>query len=167
MSTSATSDVKITTDVYDSERSLIATLRWKDMASDVVTIPSKELEEKPLSKWLKKSINPFKQTATFKDHVGRKYKWDTEGLRSQFRLMAPDVSKSVPIAYFERAQPYVTSENPLPTPSMLHLTSRAEEIKEDVVLSFLFMEKERRREMYLTAKFSDRQVLSAGGRTEI
>jgi len=160
---SVTSDVKITTYVYDWERSLIATLRWKDIISDVVTIPSKELVEKPLSKWLKKSINPFKQTSTFEDHVGRKYKWDTKGLRSQFRLMAPDASKDIPIAYFERAQPYGTSENPQPTPSMFHLTSRAEEIRDDVVLSFLFMEKERRRETHLTAKFAEREVLSSGG----
>lgn len=61
VSYSAKTDVKITTDLYDSERSLIATLRWRDMVSDVVTMPSKGLEEKPLSKWLKKSINPFKQ----------------------------------------------------------------------------------------------------------
>lgn len=81
--------------------------------------------------------------------------------------MASDVSKDIPIAYFERAQPYGTSENPQPTPSMLHLTSRAEEMRDDVVLSFLFMEKERRRETFLTAKFSERQVVSAGGRTEI
>ena len=61
ISLSATSDLKIITDVYDSEMRLIASLRWKDIVSDVVTMPSKSLEEEPLSKWLKKSINPFKQ----------------------------------------------------------------------------------------------------------
>ncbi|KLO17206.1 hypothetical protein SCHPADRAFT_900837 [Schizopora paradoxa] len=86
ISISATSDLRIITDVYDSERRLIASLRWKDIVSDVVTMPSKSLEEEPLSKWLKKSINPFKQTATFKDKLGRKYKWDTKGLRLQFRV---------------------------------------------------------------------------------
>lgn len=61
ISISATSDLKIITDVYDSERRIIASLRWKDIVSDIVTMPSKSLEEEPLSKWLKKSINPFKQ----------------------------------------------------------------------------------------------------------
>lgn len=54
-------DLRIITDVYGSERTLIASLRWKDLVSDVVTMPSKGLEEKPLSKWLRKNISPFSQ----------------------------------------------------------------------------------------------------------
>ena len=62
----------------------------------------------------------------------------------RWQLFALDISSTVPIAFFQRCQPYVTDTNPEPLPAMLHLAPRAEEIREDVVFSFLFMEKNRR-----------------------
>ena len=67
------------------------------------------------------------------------------------------------IAYFERAQPYVNLQpgfnyNPVPTPSRLHLSREADGIRELVVFSFIFMEKDRRQANYLTERYADQQT---------
>jgi len=150
--------IVIYTDVYDGHQLLIATLRWNDLASDTVTWTSKGWEGEPLSNWLKKNILPFNRTATFKDDQDRKFKWDKNGPHRQFQLLAEDKER---IAYFDRAQPYVHEGNPVATPSRLVLTSRAETMREMVVLSFLFLEKDRRQTTSRTEKRSERQTWGA------
>lgn len=67
------------------------------------------------------------------------------------------------IAYFERAQPYVNpipgyNYNPVPTPSRLMLSEEADAIRELVVFSFVFMEKDRRQSNSLTERYADQQA---------
>lgn len=92
---------------------------------------------------------------SFKDDKGRKYKWDgyAAGLQLEVRsevifrsgdkltspkLYAEDSPTKTPIARFQR--PRRNDE----TPAMLLLTERAMEIKDTVIISWLFLEKSRR-----------------------
>ena len=73
------------------------------------------------------------------------------------------LSRDKMIAYFERAQPYVNLQpgfnyNPVPTPSRLHISREADSIRELVVFSFIFMEKDRRQSNYLTERYADQQT---------
>lgn len=66
ISTSPKAPVTITTDVFDidaDKKNLVASLEWRDLVSDIVTIPSRDMRGVPLSTWLKKSVIPFRKSA--------------------------------------------------------------------------------------------------------
>ncbi|KAI5116692.1 hypothetical protein M0805_002854 [Coniferiporia weirii] len=160
--TPARTELIITIDVYDSARELIVTDVWHGFTADVVTWPARAMYNAKLSVWLKKSMVPFSNVAKFKDDQGRSYKWDTKGIREQYRLLADD---GTPIAYFDRANPYVNTQpgysyNPAPRPSRLLLSSHANAMRDAVVLSFLFLEKDRRRKNMESDRYAYSQALS-------
>ncbi|KAL5507614.1 hypothetical protein ACEPAH_7070 [Sanghuangporus vaninii] len=162
-------DLLVTTDVLSPNGELIASVVWHGVNSDLITWPRRGLRNAKLAQWLKKSMIPFSNNATFKDVGSKAYRWDTKGPRNQFRLLE---DKSVIIAYFERAMPYVNPQpgynyNPFPKPSQLHLSERGDEMMEEVVLSFLIVEKDRRRSDGSIENWADSQTLMASSSANI
>ncbi|EKM58061.1 uncharacterized protein PHACADRAFT_252049 [Phanerochaete carnosa HHB-10118-sp] len=149
-----------TTSVRNTRDEVIASLEWRNVFPDKVTIGSKE----PIlmTEWMKRSIIPFKDDLTFTDGEGRKYKWKGNSAGRSFELCCADDNYLSIIARFQRsrrvtspssltAEPNAstpslapTPVNPTWTPAVLVLTPRAQQIQDTVVVSFLFLEKTRR-----------------------
>jgi len=132
---------KTLTHIRNGDDEIIATLEWRDILSDKVTIGTKE--KITLSSWLKKSTMPFTHTATFKDDAGQSYRWEGNGPGLQLQLFAEDSSSKEPIARFVKSHEGNSPKVPA-TPAQLHISPRGLEIRDLVVLSFIFLEKSRR-----------------------
>ncbi|KAI1787374.1 hypothetical protein LXA43DRAFT_896328, partial [Ganoderma leucocontextum] len=88
-----------------------------------------------LRDWLHSSVVP---DVSFKDDSGRKYRWRRNAPGRSLELVAGDVEYQEPIARFLR------SRNDWQQLAQLVLTGRAVQIRDLVVISFLFLEKSRR-----------------------
>ncbi|KAM5538532.1 hypothetical protein V8D89_007865 [Ganoderma adspersum] len=100
-----------------------------------------------LREWMRMGL-PNKHSimeTSFRDESGRKYKWrgHTIGGASALELFTKDDEYAQPIARFDRSRE--TSDR-CEEPATLTLTRRALEIRDLVVISFVFLEHERRKE---------------------
>ncbi|TDL26379.1 hypothetical protein BD410DRAFT_812844 [Rickenella mellea] len=132
------------TRVKDANGEVLATLEWRDVLPDKVTIGKNA------------QISLSSCTVSFKDDVGRKYTWEGNGPGMQLQLFAGDTSKTEPIAR------YVKSRKAIPGPSgraaipaTIILAPRALEIRDEVVMSCLFLEKTRRSNENSSQNFAD------------
>ncbi|GJE94564.1 hypothetical protein PsYK624_107340 [Phanerochaete sordida] len=176
------------TQVRDADDEVIASLEWREMLSDRVTIGDRR--PVPFSDWMKKSMIPFKEQVSFVDEQGRKYRWKGIGSGRSVELYSDHDNFSVPIARYHRSRrmldssqsssdPEKPSAGPMAsqysltptltdaqsitptltdarsvasvarprvvhTPGQLALLPRALEIRDLVVLSLLFIEKQQR-----------------------
>jgi len=117
---------------------LLGTLEWHDALSDVVILPGEKGQS--MHSWMKGGIIPYtpKQTRSFKDNQGRKYSWKGVTPGGKMLLYSSDIENDA-IVGFEKTWRSKPDEK-----AKLVLAPRAEEICDLVVLSFLFLEKERR-----------------------
>ncbi|KIP08048.1 hypothetical protein PHLGIDRAFT_127291 [Phlebiopsis gigantea 11061_1 CR5-6] len=148
------------TSVRNSRDDVIASLEWRDVLPDKVTVG----KNKPVlvTDWMKRSLIPFKDDISFVDDRGRKYKWKGNSAGRSFELFCADDSYASAITRFQRSRrvhPKISSElnpnastpslaptlvNPVWTPATLTLTPRAMQIQDLVISSFLFLEKTHR-----------------------
>ncbi|PBK75623.1 hypothetical protein ARMSODRAFT_1079833 [Armillaria solidipes] len=128
----------VTTFVKNGAGDIMASWEWREIRSDIITLLG--ASPTPVSSWLKKSIVPFKDTVTFEDHAGRKYKWKGNGPGLSFELHRED-DKIQPIARFQK--PRRTADSTY-TRAQLIFDERGEEIRDLIVISFLVLEKSRR-----------------------
>ncbi|KAH9856603.1 hypothetical protein C2E23DRAFT_866008 [Lenzites betulinus] len=144
------------THVQSADEELLASLEWRDVLPDKVTLAGKS----PVSirDWLHTSLVPFylKDDVGFQDDAGRKYKWRGNAPGRAFELYTEDDGFKEPIARFARSR--VDRASGSRTPATLVLTARAAEVRDIVVISFLFLEKTRRTNE--TASQSRADVLS-------
>ncbi|OCH85924.1 hypothetical protein OBBRIDRAFT_784109 [Obba rivulosa] len=129
--------------IQNHEDEVIASSRWRRVLPHKVTIESRA----PMSvnSWLHKSIIPFVDQISFKDDDGRRYKWRGWSAKSTLELFTVEDDYKQPIARFLKPQiDYSTRPSTIVTPAQLVLDSRAVEICNTVVMSFLFLEKTRR-----------------------
>jgi len=134
---------KTITQVRNTENEVIASLEWRETLSDRVTLG----DNKPvaLNNWMKKSIIPFVSDVTFFDNAKRQYKWKGYSVGQSLELHTANSKKS--IAFFHKRRRIPNSnkdEPPIWTEPKLVLDARAQEIRDIVVISFLFLEKNRR-----------------------
>ncbi|KAI0833333.1 hypothetical protein BC628DRAFT_1308624 [Trametes gibbosa] len=139
------------THVQNPHGVVLASLQWRDVLPDRVTLA----HNTPVSirDWLHTSLVPFylKDDVAFQDDSARKYKWRGNAPGRAFELYAEDDGYKEPIARFARSRPdrastggATTTTTTTMTPATLVLTARAAEVRDLVVLSFLFLEKTRR-----------------------
>ncbi|KAI1787407.1 hypothetical protein LXA43DRAFT_1098327 [Ganoderma leucocontextum] len=126
------------THVQNADEEELASLEWRDVLPDKVTLGNKAPTS--LRDWLHTSVVPFylKDDVSFKDDSGRKYKWRGNAPGRSLELFAEDDEYKEPIARFLR------SRNDWQQLAQLVLTARAVQIRDLVVISFLFLEKSRR-----------------------
>jgi len=125
--------------------------------------PSKRLtlgnrDPMPLKSWLSKSAIPFRDDVAFKDDSGRRYRWKGTALGQSLQLFTEDDNFRQPIARFYKSTMSSKTDPPSMTPATLVLASRAEEIRDMVVASFIFVERERRVAAQLTEYKNARAV---------
>ncbi|KAI0635653.1 hypothetical protein C8Q77DRAFT_1098810 [Trametes polyzona] len=130
------------THVRDADEHILASLEWRDVLPDKVTLGNKG--PMSLRNWLHTSLIPFylKDDVSFQDDAGRKYKWRGNAPGRTLELFAEDDGFKEPIARFTKSRKDHASGTT--TPATLTLTGRAAEIRDVVVISFLFLEKTRR-----------------------
>ncbi|KAI0950903.1 hypothetical protein AcW1_008086 [Taiwanofungus camphoratus] len=132
-----------TTQVLNAEDKVVASLVWRDTGvhRDMVTLGGGT--PKWLRSWLSKSIVPFKDDVSFKDNAGRRYKWKGNAPGRSLELYTSEDAEE-PIARFFKSRMDNKSDPPSLTPATLLLAPRAMEIRDIVVSSFLFLERDRR-----------------------
>ncbi|KAI9061052.1 hypothetical protein FKP32DRAFT_1576421 [Trametes sanguinea] len=128
--------------VRDADEEVLASLEWRDVLPDRVTLRDKG--PMSLRDWLHTSLVPFylKDDVSFQDDAGRKYKWRGNVPGRSLELYAADDGYKEPIARFRKSRTDRTTGTH--TPATLLLTARALELRDTVVLSFLFLERRRR-----------------------
>ncbi|KAI0321765.1 hypothetical protein OF83DRAFT_188345 [Amylostereum chailletii] len=132
---------KPVTGVRDGHGKPIAEWVWRDgLRSDLLTFKGRP--QISASAWLKKSLVPFNKSVTFADDQGREYKWDNNEPGLSLQLFLSE-SKKQPIARFTRAyKDFKASDHTPPViPSRLLMDETAEEIMDEVVVSFLMLER--------------------------
>ncbi|PSR74269.1 hypothetical protein PHLCEN_2v10013 [Hermanssonia centrifuga] len=155
-----------TTQILNAQEEVVASSEWRDVLPDKITIGN----NKPISlgDWMKRSLVPFKDDISFTDNEGRKYKWRGNSAGRDFELYTADDKYASPIARFHRPRlihvPLSLESDPSPndsavsstptlinskhrypqTPATLVLSSRAVQIQDTIVTSFLFLEKSHR-----------------------
>ncbi|KAI0360162.1 hypothetical protein OH77DRAFT_1434456 [Trametes cingulata] len=138
------------THVKNADDEVIASLEWRDVLPDKVTVGNKG--PMSLRDWLHTTLVPFyfKDDVTFQDDAGRKYKWRGNapgralevGQTVAFTLFSEDDGFKEPIARFLKS--VRGRGDGTDRPATLLLTARAVQIRDTVVTSFLFLEKGRR-----------------------
>ncbi|KAI0768045.1 hypothetical protein BD413DRAFT_479916 [Trametes elegans] len=111
--------------------------------STPVEEPSAPLEEAEATPSI--TADPCCSNVSFKEDAGRRHKWRGNALGAHLRsadLFCEDDGHGAPITSFIRARKDYTTGTA--TPSRLVLTSRGLQIRDTVVISFLFLEKTRR-----------------------
>ncbi|KAJ3534053.1 hypothetical protein NM688_g7191 [Phlebia brevispora] len=150
--------------VRNAQQEVIASSEWQDVLPDKVTIGNR----KPMSLavWMRRSMIPFKDDISFTDDQGRKYIWKGNSPGRAFELYTADDRYTAPIARFNRSRrihvdplatvpsdpaasvvsltPTVVDSKGARTPATLVFLPRALEIRDLVVVSFLFLEKTHR-----------------------
>ncbi|KAI0330233.1 hypothetical protein GY45DRAFT_1336962 [Cubamyces sp. BRFM 1775] len=126
-----------TTYVKDADGQVLASLEWRDVLPDKVTLGQKGPTS--IRDWLHTSLVPFylKDDVDFRDDAGRKYKWRGNAPGRILELFSEDDRYTQPIAQFRKSRRD-------PAAAALLLTARALEIRDTAVVSFLFLEKSRR-----------------------
>ncbi|OCH95390.1 hypothetical protein OBBRIDRAFT_788274 [Obba rivulosa] len=142
----AHSEKPFVTSIRNAYGETIATNIWRRSLPDKVTLSNKS----PISvnDWLRKSIIPFVNDVSFKDDNGKQYKWKGLSPGTSLILFSAEDGYKQPIARFLKPSKDHTTNSPTPLPAQLVLNSRAAEMQDTVVVSFLLLEKTRRlREM--------------------
>jgi hypothetical protein len=140
--------------VKNMEGETIAYWQWRDPRPEVITLGNSA--PVPVSAWLKKSIMPFKDTVTFRDQLGRQFKWKAGGTGPPLELFSED-DKRQPIAYFEASRTVpmdvwdLSSTGPRRVKARLWIDSRGFQMLDLIVISFLLLEKHRRAELSTTS----------------
>ncbi|KAI0661467.1 hypothetical protein C8Q70DRAFT_910873 [Cubamyces menziesii] len=148
-----------TTFVKDADGQVLASLEWRDVLPDKVTLGQNSKGPMSIRDWLHTSLVPFylKDDVDFKDDAGRKYKWRGNAPGRALELFSEDDRFQQPIAQFRKSRRDPASGTV--APAALLLTARAQEIRDTVVISFLFLEKSRRTNETTSQNVAD--VLSA------
>ncbi|CAL1716872.1 unnamed protein product [Somion occarium] len=132
------------TQVRDVNEEIIGSLEWRDTLPDKVTYGRNKTVS--IWDWMKKSIIPFKADISFSDDQKRSYKWKGNSAGRSLELWTSD--SIAPIALFHAPRRLPNPEDkslpPIWTKAKLILNTRAQEIQDLVVTSFLFLEKNRR-----------------------
>ncbi|TFK88833.1 hypothetical protein K466DRAFT_645264 [Polyporus arcularius HHB13444] len=126
--------------VANADEEVLASLEWHDTRPDRVTLG----KGSPMSlrDWMHFSPIPFKDDVTFKDGSGRKYKWRGNSPGRALELFAEDDGFKEPISrFFKSRKDHKTGKL---ESAQLAFTARALEIRDTVIMSFLFLEKGRR-----------------------
>ncbi|KAI9000592.1 hypothetical protein BD414DRAFT_6328 [Trametes punicea] len=134
-----------TTHVKNADEQILASLEWRDVLPERVTLGRKG--PMSLRDWLRTSLVPFylKDDVRFHDDAGRKYKWRGNAPGRTLELFSEDDNFTEPIARFLKSRKDRRESGEIwTTPATLVLTPRAVEIRDTVVISFLFLEKSRR-----------------------
>ncbi|OCH95389.1 hypothetical protein OBBRIDRAFT_576072 [Obba rivulosa] len=128
--------------IRNGDDEVLASSKWREILPDKVTVGGKP----PISvnDWLHKSIIPFVDEITFKDDAGRKYKWKGWSAGSSLELFTVDDDYKQPIARFLKPHKDHSTDPPTVSPAQLVLDTRAVEIRNTVIISFLLLEKTRR-----------------------
>jgi len=136
---------KTTTYLKDADGTLVAQWEWHDTRSDILTLGN--AKSMPSSAWLQKSLIPFNSSVSFKDNKGRSFKWKGVEGGGQMQLYSPE-EKNHSIAAFSKSLRYIDRKVNPPAEvfrdATLTLDTRAQEITNLVVISFLMLEKSRR-----------------------
>ncbi|KIM40466.1 hypothetical protein M413DRAFT_445923 [Hebeloma cylindrosporum] len=131
--------------VKDAEGKILAQWEWHDTRSDIVTLGN--AKPMPSSVWLRKSLIPFNSSVSFKDDKARSFKWKGVEGGGQMELYSSE-EKNHPIAAFSKSLRYTDRKVNPPAQvfrdATLTLGTRAQEITNLVVISFLMLEKTRR-----------------------
>ncbi|KAH6900900.1 hypothetical protein BKA70DRAFT_1115184 [Coprinopsis sp. MPI-PUGE-AT-0042] len=134
-----------TTKVMDGNDQVIASWKWRDSSSDILTLGT--TEPMPASAWLRKSFIPFNTTVSFTAKDNAKYNWKGNKYYLNLELYS-EADKKSPIAQFTKSTKMKDrTQNPpveTRTPATLTLDERGQEIQDLVVISFLMLEKEKR-----------------------
>ncbi|KAK0469815.1 uncharacterized protein EV420DRAFT_1634233 [Desarmillaria tabescens] len=124
------------------EETTVASFEWHryrpDMVSFVDNIPI------PVTSWLKRSLNPFNTTVSFKDQTWKAYQWKGNSAGLSLTLYSGNIAS--PVAKFHKQHP-PSSSLPRGSPASLVIYDRdiASSTRLDhLVASFLYLEKKRR-----------------------
>ncbi|KAH9838228.1 uncharacterized protein C8Q71DRAFT_750092 [Rhodofomes roseus] len=126
--------------VSDAFSANVATLEMSDFGLSSSRVRIGEGKPVAYGKWLSRSILPFERDVTMKDESGRKYKWRENGHRKMLQLFTAE-DGTHPIASFSQT---LSDDGTNRLVATLALDARAEEIRDQVVASFVFLERERR-----------------------
>ncbi|TFK65898.1 hypothetical protein BDN72DRAFT_175756 [Pluteus cervinus] len=152
-----------TTKLKDAVGKQIASWRWRESSADVLTVG----ESKPQSSsgWLKKTLIPFKATVTFQSANGKEYKWKGNEPGGALQLFDKQ-NKETPIASFTKSRKYRNRQTDPPTEEFrdasITLDSRGLEIQNEVVLSFLLLERKRRTDETATVSRAEALAIAPG-----
>ncbi|KAF7799791.1 hypothetical protein EIP86_011033 [Pleurotus ostreatoroseus] len=151
--------VAATTRVYDKDSREVASLDWRASSPDGVTFGEQDLSAVSVTQWMKKSLVPFKRknmldasdtdtdisrspTAKGESTAGKA--WIPQSVK---KLFAEDDGFKTPICRYEDdrltngfGRPQNLSE------AQVVLTPRAQEIQNLAIVSFLFLERHKRKE---------------------
>ncbi|KAH6917842.1 hypothetical protein BKA70DRAFT_1135773 [Coprinopsis sp. MPI-PUGE-AT-0042] len=134
-----------TTKVMDGNDQVIASWKWRDHSSDILTLGN--TEPVSASAWLRKSLIPFNTSVSFATKDNAKYTWKGNKYYLNLELYSGADKKS-PVAQFTKSTKSKDSAHNPPietrTPATLTLDERGQEIQDLTVISFLMLEKERR-----------------------
>ncbi|KAH9931636.1 uncharacterized protein BXZ73DRAFT_47269 [Epithele typhae] len=134
----------------------IASLEWKSTRSDRVTLTSFG-GPMSLREWLHPSLIPFRSEVSWKDRMGRKYKWRGNEPGRQLELYSEDDGFASLIARFKRVH---RDDAGVEKSACLLFTARGIEVRDDAVVSFLFLERARREHETTVVRTAD--SLAAG-----
>jgi len=150
-----------TTRIFDAAERVVASVTWNDLgiAGDKVALGDGAPMD--IGKWLHKSMIPFVDSVTFKDATGKQFKWKGNAPGFALELYSEDDKFAQTIARFHRSRKDNRTDPPGAIPATLVLASRAVEVQDLVVSSFLFLERPHR----LNDKSSDRVANMAWGAT--
>ncbi|KIJ28948.1 hypothetical protein M422DRAFT_269733 [Sphaerobolus stellatus SS14] len=126
------------TTITDDEDVLIASLVWNENLPDTVIYGGQPTS---INNWMHRPLLDASKR-TFQDEKGRKYEWRNIRKYRRMELYAEDKPEESIIRFLPANKDFKTGEI---TTSKLILTERAAEIYELVIVSFLFLEKTRRR----------------------
>jgi hypothetical protein len=121
------------THLYNAEGAELASLLWGVGHADLVTIGDKP--QMSMSEWMKKSIIPFQDHVSFHDDQGTKYWWKGLPASENLQLFATEEHHKASIARFE-PQGEASAH--------LILSEHAAQVQDLVVISFVFLEKDKR-----------------------
>ncbi|KZV75725.1 hypothetical protein PENSPDRAFT_56168 [Peniophora sp. CONT] len=121
---------------------LVAEWVWRStLRSDLLTFTGRPAAS--ASDWLKKSKMPFASTATF-TAKGRELKWANNAPGLALQLFATE-SKTEPVARFIRQHIDRSADDPTTiVPSKLLVGKSVQDIQDEIVVSFLLLERKRR-----------------------
>ncbi|KAI0067179.1 hypothetical protein BV25DRAFT_1795005 [Artomyces pyxidatus] len=140
------------TRVIDGAGTLVAEWAWRDTRPDPA-LNMRGRRTVPVSRWLKKSMLPFKRTVTFKDDTGLEYKWEANASGVPLKLFGP-YSKTEPVARYLRARKELDGPD---QPAQLFVDQCTEDVRDLIVVSFLLLERLR---LWKQTKASKRSSLN-------
>ncbi|KAF9059336.1 hypothetical protein BDP27DRAFT_1238978 [Rhodocollybia butyracea] len=164
------------TRVLSAAGDTIASWVWRDIRSDVLTLG--KTAPVSMSAWLRKSLNPFNNTAMFSNPInGKELQWRGHKVPKHYIILYSKGDISRPIATFFESK--LMPRSP-PTPGIqpspqntaaarLVVDARGEGILDFVVISFLVLERQRRIKQNSRDNIGDARVagVSLGARAGV